>query len=127
MSGGPAFDQVVPILRIYDEAKAREFYGGFLGCKVDWEARFDEKAPIYMQVSRGAMVLHLSEHVGDGTPGSVVLVRTAGLDALHSELNGKEYKYMRPGIEGRPWGTRELVVIDPFGNRITFSEEKPRA
>jgi hypothetical protein len=127
MSGAPVFDQVVPILRIYDEAKAREFYAGFLGCKIDWEARFDDNAPIYMQVSRGPMVLHLSEHVGDGTPGSVVIVRMTGLDALHAELNGKRYKYMRPGIEDRPWGVRDLVVIDPFGNRITFSEEKPRA
>lgn len=27
---------VAPILRIFDEAKAREFYVGFLGFKVDW-------------------------------------------------------------------------------------------
>jgi uncharacterized glyoxalase superfamily protein PhnB len=117
----------LPILRIYDEAKAREFYVGFLGCEIDWQARFDDNAPIFMQVSRGAMVLRLSEHVGDGTPGTVVTVRMTGLDALHAELNGKRYKYMRPGIEDRPWGAREMVVVDPFGNRISFSEEKPKA
>lgn len=28
--------QVIPILRIFDEAKAREFYVEFLGFRVDW-------------------------------------------------------------------------------------------
>ncbi len=31
--------RATPILRIFDEAKAKEFYVGFLGFKVDWEHR----------------------------------------------------------------------------------------
>ena len=46
----PTF-QAIPIFRIFDEAKAKEFYVGFLGFRVDREARFDETAPLYMQVS----------------------------------------------------------------------------
>ena len=34
------FGKTTPILRIFDEAKAREFYVDFLGFKVDWEHRF---------------------------------------------------------------------------------------
>lgn len=45
------FAQIFPILRIFDEAKAREFYVDFLGFKVDWEHRFGENFPLYMQVS----------------------------------------------------------------------------
>jgi len=59
--------RVVPIVRIFDEDRAREFYLGYLGCRVDWEHRFDGEGPLYMQVSRGALVLHLSEHHGDGS------------------------------------------------------------
>ena len=66
--------RAIPILRIFDEAKAREFYLGFLGFTVDWEHRFAPDLPLYMQVSRGGLVLHLSEHQGDATPGSTVLV-----------------------------------------------------
>ena len=33
------FAPAIPILRIFDEAKAREFYVGFLGFKIDWEHR----------------------------------------------------------------------------------------
>jgi len=45
-----AFQQTIPILRSFDEAKAREFYLGFLGFKVDWEHRFEPGLPLYMQV-----------------------------------------------------------------------------
>jgi hypothetical protein len=31
-----AVERVVPILRIFDETRAREFYVGYLGCVVDW-------------------------------------------------------------------------------------------
>jgi hypothetical protein len=121
-----AFDRTTPVLRIFDEAKAREFYLGFLGFTVDWEARFDDNAPIYMQVSRGNLVLHLSEHHGDGSPGSVVYVTMTGIDELHAELIGHRYKYNRPGILDQPWGMRELYVDDPFGNKIRFGEETPK-
>jgi len=35
-----------PILRIFDETKAREFYVDFLGFKVDWEHRFELETPL---------------------------------------------------------------------------------
>jgi hypothetical protein len=64
------FEQVIPILRIFDVPKADEFYLGFLGFSIDWDHRFDENAPLYRQVSRNGLVLHLSEHHGDGSPGA---------------------------------------------------------
>jgi catechol 2,3-dioxygenase-like lactoylglutathione lyase family enzyme len=116
--------RVIPVLRIFSVEKAREFYVSFLGLTVDWEHRFDDDAPLYMQVSRGGMSLHLSEHHGDGTPGSVVFADISGLDGFHREITGRGYRYLRPGVEDMPWGTREMHVIDPFGNRIRFSEAK---
>ena len=70
----------IPILRIFDEEKAQKFYIHFLGMKLDWEHRFDEEFPNYMQVSRDNLVFHLSEHSGDGTPGSKVFVNTNELN-----------------------------------------------
>jgi catechol 2,3-dioxygenase-like lactoylglutathione lyase family enzyme len=109
-----------PILRIFDEAKAKEFYVDFLGFKVDWEHRFEPSLPLYLQVSRGECVLHLSEHHGDATPGAAVRIATQGLEDFQRELIGKGYKYARPGIEEMPWG-RDMTVSDPFGNRLTFT------
>jgi hypothetical protein len=122
-----AFRRVVPIFRIYALDKAREFYLDFLGCKIDWEHRFEPGAPVYMQVSRGDLVLHLSEHHGDGTPGSVAYVYTSGVEALHRELNDRHYRHNRPGLQQQDWGMLELTVVDPFSNRITFGEPRERA
>ena len=116
------FKRTVPTLRIFSLEKAREFYLGFLGCKVDWEHRFEPDAPVYMQVSRDGLVLHLSEHHGDGTPGSHVYVYTDGVEALHRELNDKKYRHNRPGLQKQDWGMTEVSVVDPFNNRITFGE-----
>jgi catechol 2,3-dioxygenase-like lactoylglutathione lyase family enzyme len=118
----PGLAAAVPILRIFDTAKAREFYEGFLGFHWDWEHRFAPDLPLYAQVSRGALVLHLSEHHGDACPGAALRVRTAGLDALHAELAARRYPFARPGIEAAPWGERVLTVADPFGNRLIFHE-----
>ena len=54
--------QTIPLLRIFDVAKAHAFYVDFLGFKVDWEHRFDANAPLYEQISRAGCVLHLTEH-----------------------------------------------------------------
>jgi len=92
----PTF-RAIPILRIFDLARAREFYIDFLGFRIDWEHRFEDSAPVYMQVSRGDLVLHLSEHHGDCCP----------------------------GIEPTPWRSRLMEVIDPFNNRLRFDEHPP--
>jgi len=120
---GIGFEQTVPILRIFSVDKAKEFYLEFLGFTLDWEHRFAADLPLYMQVSRGALCLHLSEHHGDACPGSTVFVRMRGVEALHRELTAKSYRYLRPGVERAPWGARVMEVTDPFGNRIRFNED----
>ncbi|MER6308980.1 glyoxalase superfamily protein [Streptomyces sp. NPDC001657] len=76
------------------------------------------------QVSRGDLVLHLSEHHGDGTPGGVVYTELTGVRALHAELAAKDYPYLRPGPERDETGW-SLTLIAPFGNRLRFTEPEP--
>lgn len=122
---GIALEPAVPIVRIFDVAKAREFYRDFLGFTVDWEHRYGDNCPLYMQISRSGLRLHLSEHAGDATPGGNMCVYMTGIRKLHEELSARGYRYMRPGIEDE--GTRlEMEVIDPFNNRIRFMELKSR-
>lgn len=115
--------QVIPLLRIFDVDKAKEFYLGYLGFAVDWEHRFDDNAPLYMQVSKGRCVLHLTEHHGDCCPGSTVFVWLTGIEELHRDLTAKHYRYMRPGLDRTDYGSLCVNVIDPFGNRIRFNED----
>ena len=123
-SGRPAavqFVRAIPILRIFDEAKAREFYVDYLGFTVDWEHRYEPELPLYLQVSRSGLVLHLSEHHGDGTPGSVIFCEMTGIRAFHAELTAKRYRYYRPGLH-RESDAEEFSVQDGFGNGLRFCE-----
>ena len=122
MTEAISFGTITPILRIFDVAKADEFYLGFLGFSIDWDHRFDDNAPLYRQISRDGLILHLSEHHGDGNPGANLRVTMRGVATFQKELVAKHYRYMRPGLETTPWKTLETTVIDPFGNRIHFCE-----
>lgn len=117
---GPEFTETCPILRIFDETKAREFYVDWLGFAVDWEHRFAPGMPLYMQVSRTGLVLHLSMHHGDASPGATVFVRMRNIRAFHAEIvTERPYAHNRPGLEDMPWGP-QVEVTDPFMNRIRF-------
>ncbi len=114
--------KVIPIFRIFDLNKAKEFYVDWLGFQIDWEHRFGDNFPIYLQISKGDIVFHLSEHHGDSTPGSKAYVIMERLKEFHKELKGKDYKYMKPGIGKTEWNTLCVDVADPFGNKISFNE-----
>ncbi len=115
----------IPILRSFDEAKARAFYCEFLGFSEDWSHRFEPGLPLYLQVSRDGCVLHLSEHHGDCCPGAALRISVDDLDALHAELTARAYANARPGITAQPWG-RDMPVMDPFGNRLIFTDIRTR-
>ena len=116
-----ALDKAIPILRIFDEAKAREFYLDFLGFSVEFEHRFEADLPLYMGISRNGLQLHLSEHHGDASPGSTTFIPMHNIETLRDELIAKRYGYGRPEIVQQGWG-QILEVYDPFGNRIRFCQ-----
>jgi uncharacterized glyoxalase superfamily protein PhnB len=116
-----SFGKTTPILRIFDEAKALEFYVDFLGFKIDWQHRFEANFPLYLQISRGECVLHLSEHHGDATPGSALRIETDELEVFQQQLLAKEYAFARPQIQAMPWGSQDMTISDPFGNRLVFT------
>lgn len=116
----PDLKPPVPILRMFDIGLTKHFYFQFLGFQLDWEHRFEEGFPLYMQISCGGCVIHLSEHFGDCNPGAALRIETDEIEALHSRLIAKQYKYARPGLETAPWGSKEITVTDPSGNRIVF-------
>ncbi|MDH0301495.1 MULTISPECIES: glyoxalase superfamily protein [unclassified Pseudomonas] len=116
------FAPAIPILRIFSVEKAREFYLDFLAFQLDWEHRFAPDLPLYMQIRRDGLILHLSEHHGDATPGSAVFARVEDLKALERELLAKQYGYARPHAEAVDWGL-EMQIADPFGNRLRFCQQ----
>jgi catechol 2,3-dioxygenase-like lactoylglutathione lyase family enzyme len=92
-------NKVIPVLRIFDYKKATEFYVDWLGFKINWEPTFDENTPVYIEIERDGQLIHLSEHHGDGTPGTNVFVWCVGVKDFHAEQINKNYKYNKPGLE----------------------------
>jgi len=120
----PRVHAAIPVLRIFDEAKALEFYVGFLGFQLVWR-NGEAGAPVYLQVSLGDCSLQLSEHFGDGTPGSHVKIRTQELAAFHAQLLAKRYRHAKPELLEQTWGEREMPISDPFDNKLIFWEPWP--
>lgn len=50
-------------------------------------------------------------------------ISVSELDEFQKELLEKKYKYSRPGIQDQSWGTRDMTIGDPFGNKLIFTNE----
>ena len=114
------FSRPVPILRSFNEDKTKEFYIKFLGFKLDWEHRFGPNTPLYMQLSLGEASIQISEHYGDGCPGARVRIEVNDVVKYCEVLNSKNYRHARPGYQSMSWGTTDMTIDDPSGNKITF-------
>lgn len=112
----------VPVLRVQDAEIAREFYTGYLGFTVEWLHRFDETMPAYLRIRRDTTILDISEHQGDGTPGSVIWIPVRDLSALHRELKSHQTHRQRPGIDRKAPGGPTMEIIDPSGNTLRFCQ-----
>ncbi len=117
------FSGIVPIIRSFDEAKMREFYLDFLGFEILFELRFEDDLPLYVGVKIDDVILHISEHFGDASPGSTVRIEVDDVHGYCKVLNEKSYKHARPGVQKQPWGYDEMSISDPFGNKLIFCEE----
>lgn len=112
----------IPVFRVFDYALAKAFYIDWLGFRIDWEHQSTPAAPRYLQISRDAAILHLTEHHGDCTPGAKAFIHLDDVEALHRELSTRPNPHMNPGIEKAPWKARIMTVTDPFGNRLCFNQ-----
>lgn len=118
--------EVHPVLRAYDVPASLAFFVDYLGFTVDWQDG-ETPGPVYLQLSRGPLRLHVSTHHGDGTPGTVLVIEVSGVKEWIDELHRKRYPFFNPGLEEGP-GENMLSteLIDPAGNMIRFFERGVR-
>lgn len=114
---------VTPIFQISDYQQALDFYIGWLGFRIDWEDR-SSRGPLYMQVSRGGIVLHLTSHPKESCAGAKVIAEINGLIAFHYLLTKKRSSYPSPVLQKTCWSDKvmQVEVTDPFGNILVFAE-----
>ncbi len=112
----------VPVLRVQDGDAARDFYTERLGFTFLREHRLAPELPLYLRIARDAATLDLSEHYGDGTPGSVVWIPVRDIRALHAELTPRLRPRQHPAVEDDAPGGPTMDVLDPFGNSLRFCQ-----
>lgn len=92
----------IPTFRILDYEKAMDFYVQGLGFNIDWEHRFGPGEPVYMQVSRNGLTLHLSENKRFQVS-VIVFVHCKELNQFYSELNNRKNKIELSKPEKTNW------------------------
>ena len=117
----------IPVLRSFDFEKAKAFYLDYLGFRLLFEHKFNDEAPLYIGITLGQCVLHLTGHHSDACPGSLVRIAVEDVEGFCRSLSLKSYRYANPSVIEQPWGYKELVVSDPSGNRLVFCTPIPQS
>ena len=104
---------LVPFLRAAD-ARASAGWWARLGFEVEWEHRFAPELPLFLALRRGDDLLFLSEHRGDAGPHTLLYLYVDDADAIAAEFGAS--------TADTPWGTREVELRDPDGNRVRVGE-----
>lgn len=105
--------ELIPILRVASATAAVGWYVK-LGFKQDWEHRFEDNLPAFVQISNGGTKIFLSEHTGDASPDTLVFLRVADVDAF---IAG----FADDGVvaeDSEVIGMRDVELKDPDGNRV---------
>ena len=114
----------IPVLRVFDEQKTRQFYVEYLGFEIEFEHQYADGYPLYLGVIRSSCKLHLSEHHGDCSPVAKVRIPVNNITAFCEDLQSRKTNFIPPpGGKQMPWGMMETTVVDPFGNKLVFYQE----
>jgi catechol 2,3-dioxygenase-like lactoylglutathione lyase family enzyme len=108
-------EEVVPVLRVGDAARAVAWYER-LGFRKEWEHQFEPDFPWFVSVARGNLRLYLSEHEGDALPNTLVHLYVDDIDAVSQEFG---IPVDEEGLAGR-----ECDLEDVDGNRLRVATRR---
>ncbi|GAB5536567.1 MAG: hypothetical protein Rubg2KO_28160 [Rubricoccaceae bacterium] len=110
----------VPVLHVASSMAAEALYS-LLGFKIEstYRPADGHPDPCYLTLSRDNARIHLSSFPGDGVPGSVVNLYVTDVDAIHDELTTAGLTADLAPTD-QSWGTREVYIADPDGNKLRF-------
>ena len=108
-------EEVVPVLRVADAARAVDWYER-LGFRKEWEHQFEPGFPLFVSVARGRVHLYLSEHEGDARPNTLIHLYVTDIDRVSDEFG---VPVDEEGLAGR-----EVHLEDPDGNRLRVATRR---
>ncbi|MBX9572065.1 MAG: VOC family protein [Candidatus Obscuribacterales bacterium] len=105
----------IPVLASLELKETADYYSRFLGFTVE------VIGDTYAIATRGDIEIHFwlcaERHIAENTS---CYVRLKDVDAMWRQFVEAGLKIEAPS--DRPWGMRELYVIDPHGNLIKFGQ-----
>jgi len=111
---------VIPQLRSTSMAASLAFYRDGLGFVVDWQHQFEPGFPLFLQLTREGQTIFLTEHAGDCQVGGSIYFKVPDVDLLAGQFRERGVA-LAHGPCDSPWGTRDMSVLDPDGNRLRFA------
>lgn len=115
---------VTPVFQITNYPQAVAFYIDWLGFNIDWEDGPAADGGRYLQVSRGSIVLHLTNALHESGTGSRAIAEFTGLLAFHHLLGQKQSAFPMPELQKTTWHDKvmQLELMDPAGNCLVLAE-----
>lgn len=113
---------VIPVLRVTKAAVSFPFYTDGLGFTLDWEHRHEPGFPVFAQLTRQGQSIFLTEHSGDCQVGGAVHFMVPDVDACYAAFQASGSVRLKPP-QNTAWKTRDIQIVDPDGNRLTFSTD----
>ena len=112
--------RVIPQLRMTDWSRSRAFYEKGMGFSVMWEHTFEPGFPVFAELQLDGVSLFLTEHADDCQVGGAAYFLVDDVDALLGRLRERGVTVHDEPAD-TPWNTREMLVVDPDGNRLRFA------
>ena len=109
----------IPTFRVRDARAAEAFYSEKLGFRTTWAHDPGDGYPVFLEIMRDNVALHLSEHQGDGPEGVSIYVNVADARALSDEFLASGATLAEPLSEAE-WGEMVFSLTDPDGNTLRF-------
>jgi len=113
---------VIPVLRVTNAATSLSFYTQGLGFTVDWEYRHEPGFPVFARLTREGQSIFLTEHADDCQVGGAVHFVVPEVDECYRAFKATGHVRANPP-HNTAWKTRDILIVDPDGNRLTFSTE----
>ncbi len=111
--------RVVPALRVRSYDASSAFYKR-LGFEEQWKHQFESGLPVFACVAREGMEIFLTEHKGDCEFGSLVHFYVTDVDRCYEQFSERGVPVSEPPSNSLGPGTRDMLVVDPDGNRLSF-------
>ena len=111
-------EAAVPILSVIDLSEALEYYQSVLGFQVEWKWG---EPPRLASVCRDRVELNLSQSPEAKPEASRVYFQMTGVDAYYNHLTRASAK-VAVALASRPYGMRDVRIVDPSGNELSFGE-----